>query len=406
MPTFSSPAVPALLREMNERKVLDTLRTHGALHAAQVARINGLSKPTTSVILRSLVDFGLVQEYFPGADDPKRARSVFEAISDVHVALAIDIGARFIRAGVSDLSATVRSQVSIAVKSLTLSSIVKTMHEAADSALKESGFAFKKVNSLVVGAPGVVDQLSGELAIAGTITELDGVNVSTLVKREFGIAPLVENDINLATLAEMDQGHGVGLRNFAVLSVGSGLGAGIVLNGELVRGHRGAAGEVFYVPFGDPSDTHRSSTNPSGDRISEIASSLAGNYPDSVLSLPYTIIGILDAARQGDALAKAVVKQEAERIALYVATISSVVDVELVVLAGGIGRQADFFLQPVRDFVASIVPFPPRIEVTTLGEGSVLRGALDLATSIACDQVFAERAAGHHRARAITESVS
>ena len=82
------------------------------------------------------------------------------------------------------------------------------------------------------------------------------------------------------------------------------------------------------------------------------------------------------------------------------------VDVELVVLAGGIGRQADFFLQPVRDFVASIVPFPPRIEVTTLGEGSVLRGALDLATSIACDQVFAERAAGHHRARAITESVS
>ncbi|CAB4985961.1 unannotated protein [freshwater metagenome] len=405
MSLFTSPAVPALLREMNERKVLDTLRAQGALHAAEIARINGLSKPTTSVILRSLVDFGLVQEYFPGADDPKRARSVFEAIQDIHVALAIDIGARFIRAGVSDLHGNVRSQVSIEVNKLDLKSILKTMHDAADKALKEAGFSIKKVNALVVGAPGVVDQITGEIAIAGTITDLDGVKLANLVAKEFGISPLVENDINLVTLAEKVKGHGIGVDNFAVLSVGSGLGAGLVLNGNLVRGHRGAAGEVFYVPFGDPSDTHRSSTNPSGDRISEMASALASKFPQSTLQAPYTTIRILDAARKGDALANEVVKQEAQRIALYVATISSVVDVEVVVLAGGIGRQADFFLQPVRDFVSAIVPFSPRIEVSTLGESSVLLGGLDLATSIACDRVFADRAAGHHRARAISESI-
>ncbi len=391
MSTFDSPAVPALLREINERRVLDTLRNQSALHAAEIARVNGLSKPTTSLILRSLVEAGLVQEYFPGANDPKRARSVFEAVNDVRVALGIDIGARFIRAGVSDLTGAIRSQTSVPVKNLTLDSILSVMQEASHQALKESGFSMPHVNSLVVGAPGVVDQLSGEISIAGTITDLDGVQLSKVVAKKFGITPIVENDINLVTLAEQEHGFGKGIEHFAVLSVGSGLGAGLVLNGRLLRGHRGAAGEVFYVPFGDPTDPHRSSTNPSADRIPELARSLASKYKTTTLKSPYSTISILAAAREGDKLANAVVQLEAERIALYISTISSVADVELIVLTGGIGRQADFFLKTIREFVAGVVPFPPRIEISTLGESGVLRGALDLATSIACDRVFSDR---------------
>ena len=391
METFDSPAVPALLREINERRVLDTLRSHGALHAAQIARVNGLSKPTTSVIVRSLIENGLVQEYFPRENDPKRARSVFEAINDTQIALGIDIGARFIRAGISDLTGTIRSQVSVEVKSLTLKSLLAVMHTAAEKALKESGYAMSRVNSLVVGAPGVVDQITGEIAIAGTITDLDGVQLAKVIAKEFGITPLVENDINLVTLAEQAHGFGKGIEHFAVLSVGSGLGSGLVLNGKLLRGHRGAAGEVFYIPFGDPNDKHRTATNPSADRIPELARSLASKYRTTSLKTPYTTISILDAARTGDALAKAVVELEAERIALYISAITSIADLELVVLSGGIGRQADFFLKAITKYVSAVVPFPPRIEVSALGDSGVLRGALDLATSIACDRVFNDR---------------
>ena len=100
----ATPAVPSLIRELNERSVLDTLRANGALHAAEIARHIGLSKPTTADILRSLIDTGLIQEYTPGEDDPKRARSVYEAVSDLKVSLAIDIGSRFIRAAIGDLN--------------------------------------------------------------------------------------------------------------------------------------------------------------------------------------------------------------------------------------------------------------------------------------------------------------
>jgi predicted NBD/HSP70 family sugar kinase len=382
------PAIPSLMREINERRVIDTLRSHGALHAAEIARLIGLSKPTTADILRDLIEYTLIREVEPGEGDSKRARFVYEAISDTKVSLAIDIGARFIRVAIGDLNLVKRAEVSIAVSSLTLSGLRKVMHQAVDQTLKESGFKIKDVAAITVGTPGVVDQKTGIVSIAGTINALDGVNLAELIKKEFGIYPNVENDINLVTVGEQSAGHGLGIDNFAVLSVGSGLGSGIVLNGKLHRGHRGAAGEVFYVPFGDPLDTHRTATNPSGDRIVEIARELAKKFKKSTLVEPYSTIDILKAAKDGDPLGRAVIEQEAERIALYIAAISAIVDVELVVLSGGIGRQAEFFIAPIRKLVHQILPFPPKIEVSTLGDSGILVGALQIATAQACEVVF------------------
>lgn len=379
------------MREINERSVLEILRHTGALHAAEIARLIGLSKPTTADILRSLIDTGLIQEYTPGEDDPKRARSVYEAVSDIKVSLAIDIGSRFIRAAVGDLNEKLLAETSVAVKSLALKDLITTMHTSVNSVLKESGYSLKDVASLVVGTPGVVDQNTGVVAIAGTIAALDGVNLAEILRKEFGITPTVENDINLVTVAEQAAGHGRGVENFAVLSVGSGLGSGLVLNGKIHRGHRGAAGEIFYVPFGDPLDTHRDATNPSGDRIAELTRGLAKKYKNSILREPYSTVDILKAAKDGDELAKAVVQLEAERIALYVAAISAITDVELIVLSGGIGRQASFFLEPIQKLVSAIVPFPPRIEISTLGDAGILVGALNIATANSCEAVFLEK---------------
>jgi len=384
----NSPAVPSLIREINERRALEVLRSSGALHAAEIARLIGLSRPTTADILRGLVESGLVQEYLPGEDDSKRARSVYEAVGDVKVSLGIDIGSRFIRASIGDLDLKVRSNVSVPVKAKSLKAITEYIHQAVDGALKDAGYKLKDVAAICVGTPGVINQESGVVSIAGTIAALDGVNLADLIKKEFGIKPTVENDINVLTVAEQSAGHGKDCENFCVLSVGSGLGSGLVLNGKLHRGHHGAAGEVFYVPFGDPHDTHRSATNPSGDRIAEIARNLAKKYKGSVLSEPYSTIDILQAAKEGDALGKAVIEQEAQRIALYIAAVSAITDVELIVLSGGIGRQADFFLAPIKKLVSEIIPFPPRIEVSKLGDNGILIGTLQIATADARELVF------------------
>ncbi len=396
MKKSKSPAIPSMLRAINERRVLDGLRESGALHAAEIARINGLSRPTTSLVLKSLTQSGLVQEYFPGESDSKRAKSVFEAVSDVKLGLGIDIGAKFIRVALGDLTGKTLSQESFAVKKLSLSEILETIKTGVDQVLKTSKHSIKDVASIVVGTPGVIDQKSGKVAIAGTIDSLDGVNLGKLIQAQFKITPLVENDINLVTIAEQGHGFGNGKENFAVLSIGSGIGSGLVLNGKLHRGHRGAAGEIFYIPFGDPFDTHKTATNPSADLLPELAKNLASKYRSTSLKTPYSNEKIMEAARMGDSLGLAVVNEEAARIALYIAGIASVVDVEVVILSGGIGRQADVLLDPIISIMAKILPFPPKIEVSKLGDSAVLIGAIDIATDLACDLVFEERMAGNY----------
>lgn len=397
------PAVPTLLREINERRVLDVLREHGSLHAAEIARLVGLSKPTTSVLLRGLTDVGLVVEDTPGDTDSKRARSVYSPVADAGISLGIDIGAKYLRASVADLNGQIRSEVSIEVKEMSLGQLLKSLNASVDKALDQAGFEADHIVSIVVGTPGVVDQRTGQIAIAGTIGDLDGIQLGEVIAREYGVTPRIENDINLVAIAEMEKGYGVGVENFAVLSIGSGIGAGLVLNGKLHRGHRGAAGEVFYVPVGDPFDSHHSSTNPASEGIAEIARTLAPKFKNTELKSPYSTISIVDAARRGDELARAVVEEEAKRIALYIAAMSAVVDVELVVLAGGIGRQSDVFLNPVRKVVEELVPFPPRIESTTLGQSAVLIGTLQLATRETQEQIFRERSSAIEKS---LESVS
>jgi predicted NBD/HSP70 family sugar kinase len=384
-------AVPSLLREINERSALDTLRSNGSLHAAEIARLIGVSKPTTSEILKSLVESGLVRELAPGEDDSKRARTMYEAVADNKVTVGIDIGSRFIRAAIGDLNGASLAEISRPTSSLALARILSDISATVKEALSEAGYSLKDVISVAVGTPGVVDQVTGKVAIAGTIGSLDGVNLAQEIKKLFKCAPIVENDINLVTVAEQGAGFGRDVANFAVLSVGSGLGSGLVLNGSLHRGHRGAAGEIFYVPFGDPHDRARSATNPSGDRIAELTRSLAAKFKETTLTEPYSTVDILAAAKLGDQLASAVVSLEAERIALYIGALSAVTDVELVVLSGGIGRQAHFFIEPIRALVGEILPYPPRIEVSQLGDRGILVGALQLATAQACDVVFAAR---------------
>ena len=176
-----------------------------------------------------------------------------------------------------------------------------------------------------------------------------------------------------------------GVDDFVFLSVGTGLGAGLVLHGELHRGRNGAAGELDIVSAGLGQDI-----DPCAAAVSTVAERL-GAGRDSTLTPPYDPRAIFSAARAGDEFALEVVAEEARRIALHVVPIAAVADVALVVLGGGIGANGDLLLQPVRELIEAWVPYPPRVETSTLGEAAVLTGALAVARRSALDNVFVNR---------------
>ena len=399
------PAVPSLLRELNERVVLDVVREHHPIHRAEVARRTGLSKPTVGLALKSLSDSGLVRETGVEREGRGRAGSLFEPVADVGLVLGIDIGARFVRAALADLGGSLLGRVDVGLTksrgAISASKVAEAVERAVEQVITAAGVNRDNVVAAVVGSPGVIDPISGVLSVVGTIPALDGVDLAALLSNQLNLSVTVENDVNLMALGEQANGHGRDVEDFAVVSVGTGLGAGLILRGELYRGTRGAAGEIDFVPFREAGER----IDPSAAGIVAVAEALSANRGGSAngrtssrgatnaasVDIAPSAPELFEAARHGDPLGRKVVDAEARAIAVHLATLSAVVDLELVVLAGGIGRNGDLLLTPVREQVTRLVPYPPRIDVSSLGDDAVLAGALAVARRVALDHVFTHR---------------
>ena len=191
----------------------------------------------------------------------------------------------------------------------------------------------------------------------------------------------------MAAVGEKWRGLAGGVSTFVVISIGAGVGMGIVIQDELFRGFHGAAGEIGYLPLG-PGDPHDPAVRRRG-LLEESASGAAVVRAARDAGLhARTPKAVFAAARRGEQAALRAVDTEAARIALAIAAVVPVVDPELVVLGGGIGRNGDLLLDPVERELRAISPFHPRIEVSALGEDAELQGAVALALRSAQDRLF------------------
>jgi predicted NBD/HSP70 family sugar kinase len=383
----SAPAIPPLLKHLNERTVLEAIRDGAPISRAEISRRAGISKPTVSLALQALLDAGLVREAGVEPERPSYGAVFFEAVAEAALVLGLDLGARFLRGAVCDLRGDVRARQDVELGKADAEAVLDTIVMLSRSLVAATGLPAHLVDGAVVGVPAVVDTATGELHLT-SVPGLDGMAFASEVERRLDLPATLENDINLAALGERWLGVAGGVDDFVFLSVGTGLGAGLVLHGELHRGRNGAAGELDVVSAGLERDI-----DPCAGALSELAARLAAEFEGQTsLAPPYDPREVFGAARGGDALARAVVAEEARRIALHIVPIAAVADVALVVLGGGLGTNGDLLLEPVRELLAGWIPYPPRVEISSLGEAAVLTGALAVGLRSALDNVFANRA--------------
>jgi predicted NBD/HSP70 family sugar kinase len=371
-------ATPPLLRNLNERTVLDAIRAGAPISRAEIARRSGISKPTVSLALQSLLESNLVRETTERPDGPGYGAVYFEPVPDAALVLGLDVGARFVRGAICDLAGTIRARQDVELPVAVVPEAVAAIERLRTSLFAASGLDPARVDGVVVGVPGVVESETGLLRLAENVAGLEGRAFADELQSGLDLQVTLENDINLAALGEQWQGVARGVDDFVFLSIGTGMGAGLVLRGELHRGRHGAAGEIDFALVGVDE-----SLDPSALEIAQLASRFAARQADAR--------AIFGAARNGDENARAVVGEIARRIALHLAPIAAVADVELVVLGGGIGANGDLLLDPVSQLLAEWLPFPPRVEVSTLGEAAVLTGALAVGLQAALENVFARR---------------
>lgn len=392
----SQAATAPMLKALNERTVFETIRSDHPISRAEISRRVGISKPTVSAALAALLDSGLVRETTPGGDGPTYGALFFEPVPEAGFVVGLDIGGRYLRGVIAALDGEERGREQIDIGPCEITEIVGHAARMRLRLLRAAAVPADAEQVVVAAAPGVVEQSSGRVYQASTIVGLDGFPLADELAGAFASSGraangpvLVENDIHLAALGEQWRGVGARVDDFAVLSVGTGTGAGLVLGGRLHRGRNGAAGEIDFALEGGADANPYDPCGPALERLAADWIEFRGE--PTALRVPAGPEQIFDAARRGDRLAGLLVAEEARRIAVYLAPICAVTDVELAVLAGGIGLNADLLLEPVRTELAKRVPYPPRVEVSPLGEAGVLTGAVAHGTAVALDRVLSVR---------------
>jgi predicted NBD/HSP70 family sugar kinase len=376
-------AVPALLRALNERTVLDAVRAGGPISRAEVARQTGISRPTVSVVLRSLLEDGLVRETEHDPDQPHYGARYYEADPEAAVVLGVDFGARAVRAAIGDLNGDVRAREEIRSRG-SVEERIEVLASSCRSLLRTSKLAPDLLENAVVAVPAVVSPVDSGVSSA----DLAGLGQGDLrerLERALRVPVRLENDVNLAAVAEQRNGVAQGVADFAFLLVGAGLGAAVVLDWKLHRGHNGAAGELDAVRSGREDDV-----DPCAAAISKYAADAAAGR-ETALEPPFEVREIFAAVRDGDAVAAGVVEETARRIALHVLPLAATLDLPLVVLGGSVGANPEL-LEPVRRHLDGWIPFPPpRVEVSALGEAAVIEGAVAAGVDVALERVFERR---------------
>jgi predicted NBD/HSP70 family sugar kinase/DNA-binding CsgD family transcriptional regulator len=388
-PRVSAPALPPLLKHLNERTVLEAIRAGAPISRAEISRRAGISKPTVSLALQSLLASGLVREATSEPAGPRYGAVFFEPVPEAAHALGLDVGGRFLRGAICDLRGHTRARLDVEIDASDAVRVLDQIAGLRERLVVATGLDGSLIDGAVVGVPGVVDADRRGIALATSVAGLEGDTFRPALEERLGLPVTLENDVNLAALGEHWQGVARGVDDFLFLSIGTGMGAGLVLRGELHRGHNGAAGEVDFALVGLAQDV-----DPCAGAVSAFAARLtAAAERATVLAPPYDAREIFAAARAGDAVAGEVIDEVARRIALHIVPVAAVTDVSLVVLGGGLGANGDLLLEPVRARLESWIPYPPRVEVSTLGEAAVLTGALASGLRRALDDVVERRAA-------------
>ena len=242
-----------LLRDLNRTLVLNLVRERGPLSRADVARLSGLSPSTVTAVTASLLRDDYLREDEAGGGAGPGSGSIGRPATMLHVnpgaghVIGIKVSADDLTATVTDLAATPLAIATIPRgHSDEPSAVAAVFEQAVAQASARAGIAREALLGLGIGVPGIVDPATGRVADS-PILEWAHLDLVALLERRLGLPVLVDNDVNTLTVAQQFFGAGQGRSHVAVVTVGRGIGMGLVVNGVVHRGGRGGAGEIGHV---------------------------------------------------------------------------------------------------------------------------------------------------------------
>ncbi|MET8046601.1 ROK family transcriptional regulator [Streptosporangium sp. NPDC005286] len=384
------PGTPRLLRQLNDRAALELLLSSGPLTRAELGEHTGLSKVTAGQLLARLQERDLVAVVGEQAGGRGPNAALYGVVPSCAYVAGLDVLPDRISAGIADITGTLVAEVSADPSGH--DDPVRLVRGAVGQACGATGIGADRLRAFVIGTRGVVDPGTGDVRFSFDLPSWHN-GVLAELRRDLGVPVTIENDVNLAALAERAHGAALGVDDFVLVWAGVGQGLGVMLGGRLHRGFTGGAGEIGWLPVpGEPLPTDVS--EPQSGSFQR----LVGGDAVAGLASAYGIGSAADATPVGERVrtavaegAEAFLDELAGRLAVGVAAVAVVLDPGLIVLSGDVGRAGgDALAARVQDAVARVCPSQPRVVVSRVRGNPVLRGALVSALQQAREQVFSD----------------
>ena len=413
------------IAELNTFLLLDAIRSRGQATRRQLGRELGLSDASVSRIVKRLLATGIIDE-LPGEGAVRgRTPSILRFVGPAGGVIAVDLGGTRCHGALADLAGGTLAtdfrepsgdqpgpdEPSRDGRGGDAAGTLLSCIEALKAAARDLGIP---VRAVVVGIPALIDPVS-QLAVAGPNVHWQGFDLLGVLRDRLSEPFEVDNDVNLAALGQAWRGQGRGIHSFVTMSLGTGIGGAVVIDGHLVRGSHNAAGEVGYLPFwrwpgagqppvqtADRQDFEDVASGPAlRTRTAELlAQGQRGETaPGPGLGAGFDVADVFAAAARGDALGRQVVAELTGHVAAAITGITALVDPERVILDGAIGRALEPWLPALREAVAAHVFRPPDIVVSGLGQDAAVTGAIARALALVSELDEPAQLARHVRRR-------
>ncbi|NEC65144.1 ROK family transcriptional regulator [Streptomyces sp. SID9727] len=391
------PASPSTARAINDRLALRLLQQDGPLTATQLKTLTGLSRPTVADLVERLQGAGLIHVVGEtGADRRGPNARLYGIVADRALLAGLDVRTDSVAVVVADLLGATLAEAVLPIGSETAADdAVEQAAALLASTARSAGTA--PLHSVGIGAPGLIDPVTGELRDSTGLPSWHRSLVRALQER-LPATVLVENETNLAAVAEHRVGAARDHDTFVLLWLGHGVGAAVVLDGKVRRGASGGAGELGFLPVPGTAGT------PSAVNCDGGFHSLAGSAPLCELAAGYGIAvaekgqepgaaAAVRAALAGEGDSEGFLGALADRVALGAAAVASVLDPGLVLLSGEVGHAGgDALAARVSGRLEAMSPLRTEVRAGLLGGTAVRRGALLAAREAAQEVLFAPSA--------------
>lgn len=377
------------MRRINRSAILELIYQQGPVAPSVISKRLGVSLPTVARILDSLVTEGLVIQTGRKESRSNRQRSQVSFNGSDRLTIGIDLGGTKMFGAVADLDGMILHEETIAHHQTSGEDSYQRISSLIHNLLTYAKGTAKKIQGIGIGAPGITFFEEGIVQWAPSLGWRD-FPLKDRLMADFNMPAVVENDVNLAALGETWFGAGRGTylnqsgHTLVVIAIGTGIGSGIVIDGEIYRGSHQAAGEIGYlIPDRLSLDNNYEGFGAfeqlaSGLGIAERASKLLEGKLRPSQRKKLTAQAVFKAARKQETWASQIVAETVDYLAQAIAAVSLCLDPDQIVLSGGVANSADLLIDPILDRLKGVIPILPSLIPSSLGYRAGVLGAVIL----------------------------